>query len=366
MSEKIIVKFAANLSKAIGITKDESIINLSNNRIEFFSVERFKNDIAEGNCCFICGAKPQEIEFNDEHVFPNWLLRKFGLHNDEIHLPNGSTFKYGKFTIPCCSECNTLLGEQIEKPISKLVALGYENIKNYLDNNGISLISNWLYLIFFKVHLKHKELRFNLDTRKPDHKISEMHDWTELHHIHCMARAFYTKCNIDKDVYGSLIVFPAKSFAPNDDFDYADLFHGKGIFIRIYDVCYIAILNDSFISLNFMYNFFINIKGHLSPLQIREVFCRLVNINMNLYERPEYYTNYDDNNNCTIRVKMPSEIKLIEPELYPLGNVLSYFCSDMVKKMGEGKIDNLELILNNIKSGKWTFLFDETGKFIDA
>ena len=45
-------------------------------RVVFFSTERFVKDICLGNCCFICGVAPGSVEFNDEHILPDWLLRR--------------------------------------------------------------------------------------------------------------------------------------------------------------------------------------------------------------------------------------------------------------------------------------------------
>lgn len=46
------------------VTTDGSIID-SKGKVIFFSTERFINDICLGDCCFICGAKPSEQEFNE-------------------------------------------------------------------------------------------------------------------------------------------------------------------------------------------------------------------------------------------------------------------------------------------------------------
>jgi hypothetical protein len=37
-------------------TADGSLVRISDGRVLFFSIARFKKDIAEGDCCFVCGA----------------------------------------------------------------------------------------------------------------------------------------------------------------------------------------------------------------------------------------------------------------------------------------------------------------------
>jgi hypothetical protein len=79
-------------------TPDGSFLDHSG-KVLFFSIDRFVNDICLGRCCFICGAQPGSKVFNDEHVIPEWVLRKFDLFDRTITLPNGGTVKYGRFKV---------------------------------------------------------------------------------------------------------------------------------------------------------------------------------------------------------------------------------------------------------------------------
>jgi hypothetical protein len=74
-------------------TEDGSVLT-KDDRVVFFSCSRFITDVVQGNCCFICGARPGTVPFNDEHILPDWILRKFGLHDKTINLPNGGKFRY--------------------------------------------------------------------------------------------------------------------------------------------------------------------------------------------------------------------------------------------------------------------------------
>src|ERR1700719_2400009 len=97
-------------------TKDGSVLD-GDGRVLLFSVDRFVNDIGEGDCCFICGASPGSQVFNNEHVIPDWLLAKHRFRSSRISLPNATDFIYGRYTIPCCQECNSQMAETYEKPI---------------------------------------------------------------------------------------------------------------------------------------------------------------------------------------------------------------------------------------------------------
>jgi hypothetical protein len=57
------------------ILPDGSLMGLGG-KLLFFSVQRFRREIVEGDHCFVCGAKPTEKPINDEHVIPDWVLRE--------------------------------------------------------------------------------------------------------------------------------------------------------------------------------------------------------------------------------------------------------------------------------------------------
>ena len=59
---------------------------MNQGRVRYFSVERCITDICEGKCCFICGASPSTVPFNDEHILPKWVIKKFDLFKKNIGL----------------------------------------------------------------------------------------------------------------------------------------------------------------------------------------------------------------------------------------------------------------------------------------
>ena len=143
------------------------------------------------------------------------------------------------------------MNEVFEKPIHHMINNGYEAVYNYLKKNGPLLFFNWMALIYIKTHLKDKHLRFFRDNRKGDENISDFYEWEDLHHIHCIARSFYTKAQIDKNAFGSFIVLPAKVELHFENFDYGDIYLGRALLLRIDEVCFFAVLNDSCFSQTF-------------------------------------------------------------------------------------------------------------------
>jgi hypothetical protein len=163
-----------------------TIVRLNDKKIVYFGYRDFVNQIVQGDCCFICGATRIVRPFNDEHVIPEWILRRFNLFSRSIVLPNGMSTKYSSYTVPCCVQCNSELGVSLEKPISILLKKCYEDIVADLEKNRelVQLLYRWVCLTYFKTHLKDTTLLLELDKRKNSGTIGETYDWTNMHHMY--------------------------------------------------------------------------------------------------------------------------------------------------------------------------------------
>jgi len=64
-------------------------------RFLYFSLPRFISDICQGTDCFICGAKSTSAQFNDEHILPDWILRRYDLRDRA--LPKHDTIPLRRF-----------------------------------------------------------------------------------------------------------------------------------------------------------------------------------------------------------------------------------------------------------------------------
>jgi len=126
------------------ITETGTII-LDENKILHFGIDDFIQKICIEDNCFLCGAEKNEKEFNDEHIIPKWILRKHKLFNKNITLPNKITYRYSKYTIPCCKECNVLLGNKLENIICDAFSKDYQYFVKCLEKN-YPCISLFLYL----------------------------------------------------------------------------------------------------------------------------------------------------------------------------------------------------------------------------
>lgn len=342
-------------------TTPKTIISLDG-RILFYELNHFMKDIVNGDCCFICGATQDSKEFNDEHIIPDWILRRFNLHDKKITLPNQSKIQYSKYKVPCCKECNSELGKHFEEPLSELLGKSYDEIAQELivSAEKRDLLFRWLCLIYFKTHLKDNSLRENLDKRAEGKKIGEVHWWEDFHHIHCIVRSHHTNAQIHPEVYGSLYVNKMLSDTEDDKFDYIDNPWTKGVLLQLGDFCVTSILDDSTAAISMYSDQISAIKGNLTPYQFYEVFSHFNFIRLHLKERPEFQSAINRQSGYNIIAKRPEKLELEEEE-NRIGTHGSFLRLYVERTMGP--IENREVILKEIEEGKRSFLWDEHGNF---
>ena len=273
--------------------RDDVDVIDSSGRVLYFGCRNFVEKIAVGTTCFICGADPTTATFNDEHVIPDWILAKYRLHFRHITLPNAAHLLYGQYTVPCCENCNGLMSSALESPISKVVNCGYSEVQKYLENGGLSQVYQWLALIYLKTHLKDRHLRFHLDHRKGDATLAHLYDWRDLHHVHCIARAFYTNAVLGSGAVGSILVCPVRRIKGDEPFDYADSHDGSTIRLRLGDTAFLAVLNDACAVLSALSVELRRITGPLSSIQLRELLARMAFTNLHLVKRPKLLSGFD-------------------------------------------------------------------------
>ena len=151
------------------------------------------------------------------------------------------------------------------------------------------------------------------DSRKGEQRIGELHAWQDLHHIHCVARSFYTQCELRAEVCGSLLVLPAKNIPGVESFDYGDLSFAQTMLLRIDDIAVIAVLDDSNALNSIGVDKMWKIKGALSPLQLREIAVRMAVHNLLLAERPFFSSEMDlEHEECAIVAHRPRDIRFVE------------------------------------------------------
>jgi hypothetical protein len=350
------------------ITEDGSAVR-NDGSVIVFSIERFIRDIVEGDCCFVCGKNRNQVPFNDEHVIPDWILRRTGLYERQIALPNETLYRYREYKVPCCVPCNSLMGRTFELPISKLFEQGYDAVAEHMKTKeGIAQLFIWLAFIYLKTHLKDLSLRMHRDRRMPDDLIADVYDWENLHHVHCVARSYLARVAIDPEVIGSVLLLPAKVGLDGEQFDYGDNYPGRTLLLRIGDIALFAVLNDARAVLQFRtepeqaqlgYPLLTSITHALSPIQVRELMAELVYTNLRIQDRPIFKTVVDPiTEQATIIAETPVGYHLGVGNREFYGELLYSFCRNRIDMIAEPERSEIR---GRVKEGRFSFLWAEDG-----
>lgn len=331
-------------------------------RIVLFSVEEFYEKIVLQNHCFICGAAPHLKEFNNEHILPDWLLAKYQLHSQIINLPNQLGQLYGKYTIPCCKDCNSELGDKVEIPVSKLLKLPFNEFNLALANSyqNIRLLFQWLNLIFLKTHLKDMHFDWSMDKRKQSPKIGAPYIWESIHQVHCIARSHYTNAFVVPEALGSIFILPAIQHDSIPQFYFHDNTAAQTILIRLDEIVIIGVLNDSCAVLNVLNHTLRRITGPLTPFQVCELFAITAHCNLSIKNRPVFFSEISTKDGYQIKADLPQLEFDLDKAGITVGELLYFQVKEMINKTPD-----TERILAEIKESKRTYLFNPNGEFAD-
>lgn len=294
-------------------------------RILFYGSRDFIRDICLGDQCFICGASPEDVVFNDEHVISNWLLKKYKLQQVSVTLPNGSRRFYGQHKLPCCVSCNDLLGRTVENPVSKLIARGHAGLGKSDRSISGPALAQWLMQSFFKLMLMDGRLRNNRHTLSGDDTtIAGQRDWKTLHHLHALVRAPYTKARLaPPNLYGSFLTF--RVLEDDRSFDLQTFPDEQTIYIQVGDLGMILVIGDDHRVIRYHEPFLRSLRREaLSTPQAREVATRFAYINSRFKNRPEFRTIINKKTDeVTIEQMGSAFFSMYEPDHFELAAELS-------------------------------------------
>ncbi|WP_392966889.1 hypothetical protein [Streptomyces sp. LN245] len=121
-----------------------------------------QRDLAtESNRCFLCGCFLGAENRSLEHVFPKWLLDRYGIRKTKVRLLNGSEITYDKLLIPCCKQCNNEHLSQIEDEVASAFKSGITAVRRLSKNTLFVWVGKIYYGLMFR------ELSLKSDIRDP-------------------------------------------------------------------------------------------------------------------------------------------------------------------------------------------------------
>lgn len=188
--------------------------------------------VYSGKRCFYCG-KLLRGEHTREHVFPQWLQKRFNLRDQHLTLLNGTLIPYRQLVVPCCPTCNNVHLSGLEKRVQKL-----------LFDSSITLARRDLtdiYIWASKILLGtlYAERLLPLSRRYPKGRRilpSSMRDAFSMTHFLIQSLRFPIKFTAEgkERVPGSVFLFDVKSPRnPKAQFDFRDDIFRMGVSMRL-------------------------------------------------------------------------------------------------------------------------------------
>jgi hypothetical protein len=343
-------------------TADGSILD-STGKLIYISVERLEQHIVREGYCFVCASTPMEKPFNEEHILPEWLLRRYSLFDRTVTLPNKVGVRYGGYTVPCCTECNELMARTFEEPISAAVQGGIGPFIDLLTADPLKVYT-WLSLIYVKTHLRDRGYRVHLDARNGTELIADGYDWAHLHHVYTFARHFYTGCKVGRNEMGSFFGAEVRSEGLLQRFYYANLYLAQTTLMRLDDIALFAVFDDAGgAGMRLQQQWLNRITGPVSEVQARELMIELAFLNMRIRERPLFQTHIDiEKEESNIIVHRP-RWAFEEPDLQARGMLLENAVSEFIEHLQIAGRSRSEIV-DAVRSGRMSYLFDDEGDFI--
>lgn len=325
-------------------------------KIISYKFKKFYQDIVLGNNCFICGAAKGTVVFDDEHIFPKWILRKYGIFNVKLQLPNSSGMPYSQHIIPCCEKCNKLMSATFENDIKLAVDKGYDAFKTLVAERGEFFIFQWMALIFLKNYLKDMHLNFHRDKRLKQFKIGELHDYRLLLHIHAIARSFYTGALIGPGVLGSLYITKATRVERASNFNYGDFFSAGSVYIQLGEVAIVCVFDDGGFVKKALQPLLDKIDAPISGNQLDEIFVRFSLKASQLNNHPRFSSAITDEQKYAIVAKLPP--------IFSFSDVITTELQNLIKfRLNKDVVNESSYHEAVIFDGLQTDILDENHKF---
>lgn len=298
---------------------------------------------------------------------PRWVLRRYWLFDKEITLPTGELRRYGGYRVPCCLPCNSLLGDRIEQPVSKILDGEFDVVSERLKDFALrERVFVWLSLLFLKTHLKDGCIPIHKDRRRGEAKIGDIYDWADLHHIHAVARSPYTNAAIEPGVVGSLFVVEVDDPTSSDEWDFIDLTFAHTIAVRVGRVGLVACLTDAGAAESAWSHRLASISGPVTGSQFRELAAMFAVANDDILVRPTFGTMVVGGQWTLLFAKIPPRLEMADFSSEKFGHALLFALGNTLPTIEVDGSRDPTVVAEKIKSGRVRFLWDEEFNFRPA
>lgn len=232
--------------------------------------------------CFLSGEKLQHAE-EEIHVFPQWLMQEYKLHDKQFKLLDESISTYSHLKLPCTTSINRDIIEVLEKEIKEAFLKGYDAVSKLSDLKLFQWIAKMVYGILFN------EIRIGIMQQKA--KGEEFIFSQSLVHkfgnLHMMLQSLTKPIEFEGNYPWTIKVF--KIASKQDFFNYRDEINTLTYSLAMKDFGIIACLQDNGTNGIYHKDILEKVKGKsLHPAQFEEICAKFYYSNYLFNRLPEY------------------------------------------------------------------------------
>jgi hypothetical protein len=303
--------------------------------------------------CVVCAKKMHQK--TNEHVIPNWLVRKHKLFDEEVRLPQGKSHKMSTYKVPFCRECNEVLGRKLEEPVAAAFGDGFEAVEA-LAKAGDDRLFAWMNLMYFKTHYKDMQVRKNLDDRDGLESIGDSINWKQLKTHYSIFRSFIFDIELKKSVIGTMIALKIHDHEKFEPFHYSDVLDWDFSYFRDGETALLCGLKDIG-SVDYFFRPNLERLGNtLSQHQAFELLAECETISRRLFGNWQFDHEFDPNGGTAIlEVVVNGEVGLRKCDEQFLRDGLHFIFESFLSSTLDNDAER-EAILRQIRSGKLSFL----------
>jgi len=232
--------------------------------------------------CFLTGVPLESLE-ERIHVFPQWLMTRYGLEDKPFKMLDESMATYKDLKLPCSAAVNETYLEPLENEVAAAFDIGYDAVKTLDSLKLFQWAGRLLYgIIFNEVQSGIKLQR----SQGEDFNISQsiIHKFSNLH---LMLQSLNQNIIFEDFTPYSLFLFKVEN--NQEEFGYRDEINTLTFALRINDFGLIICFQDNGANRNYHREILSKIDGQtLHPIQFEEISARVF-YSAYLFNRlPEY------------------------------------------------------------------------------
>ncbi len=229
----------------------------------------FQNFNTAKRHCFLTG-KPLTAAEERVHVFPQWLMGRYGLEDKPFKLLDDTFSTYKDLMLPCSAAANDLYLEPLEREIEAAFTAGYDEVIRLDGAKIFQWVAKWMHGIIFN-ELQAAMVQQKAEGEEFSVSASILQRFTNLH---VMLQSLALPISFEDFTPYSLFIFKVDN--NREEFGYRDEVSTVTYALRINDFGIVICLQDNGVVSRYQQEVYDKIKGYtLHPIQFEEFSARV-------------------------------------------------------------------------------------------